>query len=74
MRGREAVGHWQELARSGRTAEVVQDLLDTHYDPTYLQSMQRNFTQYPQSKALQARDHSHEAMQELALEILRAAG
>ena len=34
---------WQESARAGRTAEVVQDLLVTHYDPNYIQSMKRNF-------------------------------
>jgi tRNA 2-selenouridine synthase len=42
-RGHEIVNGWQEAARAGRTAEVVQDLLVTHYDPIYIQSMKRNF-------------------------------
>ena len=42
-RGHEVVDGWQEAARAGRTAEVVQDLLLTHYDPNYIQSMKRNF-------------------------------
>ncbi|MEQ1686603.1 MAG: tRNA 2-selenouridine(34) synthase MnmH [Burkholderiaceae bacterium] len=42
-RGHEIVNGWQEAARAGRTAEVVQDLLVTHYDPNYNQSMKRNF-------------------------------
>lgn len=42
-RGHEIVNGWQEAARAGRTAEVVQDLLVTHYDPNYTQSMKRNF-------------------------------
>jgi tRNA 2-selenouridine synthase len=42
-RGHEVVNAWQELARAGRTSEVVHDLLVTHYDPIYIQSMQRNF-------------------------------
>jgi tRNA 2-selenouridine synthase len=42
-RGNDVVNGWQEAARAGRTAEVVQDLLVTHYDPNYHQSMQRNF-------------------------------
>ena len=42
-RGHEIVDGWQEAARAGRTAEVVQDLLVTHYDPNYTQSMKRNF-------------------------------
>ena len=43
-RGNEVVNGWQAAAHAGRTAEVVQDLLVTHYDPIYIQSMQRNFT------------------------------
>ncbi len=73
VRGGDVVRHWKELAHAGRTAEVVQDLLERHYDPTYLQSMQRNFVQYPQAPEVTARDHSHEAMRELAREILNAA-
>ena len=43
LRGHEVVKGWQEAARAGRTAEVVRDLLVSHYDPIYRQSMQRNF-------------------------------
>ena len=43
LRGNEVVAGWQEAARAGHTAEVVGDLLTTHYDPIYLQSMRRNF-------------------------------
>lgn len=70
VRGGDVVKHWQELARDGRTAEVVEDLLLRHYDPTYLQSMQRNFVQYPRAPQVTARDHSHEAMRALARQIL----
>ncbi len=43
LRGHETVNGWQAQARAGRTREVVRDLLVTHYDPIYRQSMQRNF-------------------------------
>ena len=43
LRGNAVVDGWQEAARSGATAAVVRDLLDRHYDPIYLESMQRNF-------------------------------
>jgi tRNA 2-selenouridine synthase len=43
LRGNEVVGRWQETAHAGRSAEVVRDLLTSHYDPIYLQSMRRNF-------------------------------
>jgi hypothetical protein len=35
--------------------------------------MQRNFTHYPQAQTVQARNHSHQAMDELAAHILAAA-
>ena len=43
LRGHETVNGWQESARDGRIESVVRDLLDSHYDPIYLQSMGRNF-------------------------------
>ncbi len=43
QRGNAVIDGWQEAARAGRTAEVVQDLLVRHYDPVYLQSIERNF-------------------------------
>ena len=43
LRGNEVVNGWQETARSGRTPDVVRDLLVSHYDPIYAQSMKRNF-------------------------------
>ena len=42
-RGRELVQKWQDLARNNQCETVVQELLTLHYDPVYLQSMQRNF-------------------------------
>jgi len=42
-RGHETVNGWQESARNGRIKSVVRDLLDSHYDPIYLQSMGWNF-------------------------------
>jgi tRNA 2-selenouridine synthase len=42
-RGNAKVNAWQEAARAGNTPQVVRELLVEHYDPTYLQSMKRNF-------------------------------
>ena len=70
VRGGDVVRQWKELAQGGRIPEVVEDLLLRHYDPTYLQSMQRNFGKYPEAPTVTARDHSHEAMRELARQLL----
>ena len=65
-RGKDVVHGWQARSRSGDLASVVRELLVDHYDPVYLQSMKRNFDQYPQAGVLRPRDHSVQAMQELA--------
>jgi len=43
LRGHEAVRQWQEWARQGLWARVFEALVSEHYDPLYLQSMDRNF-------------------------------
>ena len=65
-RGKAMVADWQARSRAGGVAGVVKDLLVHHYDPVYLQSMQRNFTHYAAARPLAPRDHSVAAMQALA--------
>ncbi len=48
LRGHEVVNGWQAAARAGQTRDVVRDLLLSHYDPVYLQSMRRNFAGFAQ--------------------------
>lgn len=71
-RGKAVVADWQARARSGEVAGVVQELLTQHYDPVYLQSMQRNFEYYGSAKRLTPADHSVPAMQALASSLLAA--
>ena len=65
-RGKAVVADWQARSRAGGVAGVVKDLLVLHYDPVYLQSMQRNFTHYAAARPLAPSDHSVAAMQALA--------
>ena len=44
LRGRERVGRWQALARSGRWPELAAALMAEHYDPLYERSMRRSFS------------------------------
>jgi tRNA 2-selenouridine synthase len=69
-RGKETVQDWQARARSGDVASVVRELLVRHYDPVYLQSMRRNFSQYETARVLAPRDHTAAAMAELAARML----
>jgi len=72
LRGRTVVEGWMALARSGQLPQVVQDLLTQHYDPAYLQSMQRNFIQFKNAKTIAPTDRSAGAMADLSTQILQA--
>jgi tRNA 2-selenouridine synthase len=72
-RGKAVVQDWQARARGGDAASVVRELLVKHYDPGYLQSMQRNFTQHAAARALVPRDRSAQAMAELAISLQAGA-
>ena len=70
LRGKEVVQGWQARVRSGGTHEVVRELLTQHYDPMYAASIQRNFKQWGQAAAVQARDRSAAAMDDLARQLM----
>ena len=74
FRGKLVVQAWKEQVAVGNWEPVVQDLLTQHYDPVYLQSMQRNFAQYPQAKAIMPGDRSMESMGQLAQRMLEGLG
>jgi tRNA 2-selenouridine synthase len=68
LRGNEVVDRWQELARAGRV-EVVHELLLKHYDPVYLQSMQRNFREFDQAPVLELSDGGPAALADAAAKL-----
>ena len=70
FKGKEVVDGWQAQLRSGEIAPVVQALLTQHYDPTYLASMRRNFSQFEKARMIEPADHSVAAMTELARELI----
>ena len=63
---------WKALVRQGDLRPVVQDLLVAHYDPVYLQSMERNFVQFAQASTLSPADRTMASMQVLAGSMLGA--
>jgi len=66
LRGKEVVQRWVQQAQQGQLDTVVRELLISHYDPVYLQSMQRNFAQFDQAQGLTPQNRSQEAMADLA--------
>jgi len=53
LHGKEKIRHWEELVNHNLLAELVHELLDTHYDPAYLRSITRNFPQLTQTPITQ---------------------
>ncbi len=58
MYGKERIGVWQAMARDGHLPLLVDELLVQHYDPAYLKSIERNFSQYTQAIKLDLPDIS----------------
>lgn len=52
LHGRAKIDAWHDMANTGRMAELVDELLVEHYDPAYLRSIDRNFTQFPHAQPL----------------------
>ena len=71
FRGKAVVEGWTASVRAGDIAPVVAQLLKQHYDPVYLQSMQRNFQQFDGAKQIAPDDHSMGAMTLLAMQITK---
>jgi len=72
LRGNAVVSAWQDAARAGRPAEVVRDLLVAHYDPIYLESMRRNFTELGAPAATLQWDGSAASLREAAAAAIEA--
>jgi len=56
LHGRDRITAWQDMAINGAMPELVDQLLEQHYDPAYLRSIDRNFVQYGQARVLELGD------------------
>lgn len=70
LKGRAVVQRWQDHLRAGAIAEVVQDLLVQHYDPSYLQSTRRHYQQLDAALTMTPRDRTTPSMDLLAQQLL----
>ncbi len=62
QRGKVMVQEWKESVSKGDFASVVRSLLTDHYDPVYLQSMERNFLQFSSAPHITLQSRSLQAM------------
>lgn len=70
LRGHALVGRWQALARGGHIAQVVQELLEKHYDPGYASSTRRNFVHFADARMVTLADRGAATLARAAQEIL----
>jgi tRNA 2-selenouridine synthase len=71
FRGKVVVESWKNQVRQGAFAEVFGELLKLHYDPGYLNSIGRNFSQFANAQEVRPTDRSAQAMDVAAQELLR---
>jgi tRNA 2-selenouridine synthase len=50
LHGHDTIKQWKAMASGGQMAALVDMLLVEHYDPAYLRSIDRNFTQFEQAR------------------------
>lgn len=72
--GREKITGWQALATGGEIETLVDALLRNHYDPAYLRSIQRNFSQIAQAPTVSLDDISTSAFASAARDLCRETG
>lgn len=73
LRGKTLVQEWKTKVRNGDFEAVVMELLTSHYDPVYLQSMRRNFRHFAHAQIVEPLDRSFDAMQQLASRLSTGA-
>ena len=73
LRGNEVINEWQTAARSGHIKGVVEQLLTTHYDPVYMQSMQRNYSDFANAALLEPANADHAMLAEVARSLMVSA-
>lgn len=69
QRGKAVIEEWKKSVMRGDLAGVVRALLADHYDPVYLQSMQRNFQGFSTARTFLLPDRHAHAMQTVARAI-----
>jgi len=70
LHGRERVGAWQGLAARGAWAELVERLLQEHYDPAYRSSAARNYARLGEAMVTRVEYSEDEAFAQLARELV----
>ena len=72
LHGQATIERWSALAHAGDFDALVAELLEAHYDPTYLRAMQRNYAGFAAAARVSPADIGMPAFRTLARELLAA--
>jgi len=70
LHGNAVVARWQALMESGAARELVSELLELHYDPSYERAIARNFPHFRNATVLRVDDARDEVFRGLARQLL----
>jgi len=74
LHGNEIIGAWKSLVDRGAWHELVGALLESHYDPAYQRSTQRNFPRLAEARVLELASLSPEAIERAARDLVATVG
>lgn len=74
LRGSETIQAWQTMIRSRDWPGLVEDLLNTHYDPAYFKSLNKNYAAGGQDRSYALSDISGRGFSALAIQVLADTG
>jgi tRNA 2-selenouridine synthase len=72
LQSNETLKHWQELIDAGAWRELVEELLELHYDPLYQRSHDRSYANSPGSQPFSSDDLSPAGIRQLASLIIQS--
>jgi tRNA 2-selenouridine synthase len=70
LRGRETINRWQTLADKGEWSMLVEELLEQHYDPSYLRSAQYRSGDYAAAQTIELVDLETSTIENTASQLL----
>jgi tRNA 2-selenouridine synthase len=70
LHGKAAIGRWADWVSQGSARELIEDLLDVHYDPSYERAIVRNFPRYRNASVIHVDDAAPTTFKRLARQLI----
>ena len=70
LRGRETITRWQSLADQGQWTALVEELLEQHYDPSYLRSAKMRAGHYAAAQTIELDDLEKDSIENAVTKLL----